>query len=173
MSPWCFAGVSTVSRWCPWLRLGGSGLLVLVVPLWCLNGVDGPYIGVFSRERLGVNLLAHADLNTSHLMSSDLMSADLISSDLLSLSLLSLSLSLFSSNFLFSLKAGVGHERSRKCESKQEGRGKEGRTAGRKEERDKGKGLAPECCVHLPICTYYFQTAASPVQFTSVGFKMW
>ena len=94
VSRWCLNAVSVVS----WLRLGGSGLLVLVVPLWCLNGVDGPYIGVFSRERLGVNLLAHADLNTSHLTSSDLMSADLISSDLLSLSLFCRSLSL---SFLF------------------------------------------------------------------------
>ena len=51
MSRLCFAGVSLVFCWCldgvsvvSWLRLGGSGLLVLVVPLWCLNGVDGPYI---------------------------------------------------------------------------------------------------------------------------------
>ena len=61
----------------------------------------------------------------------------------------------------------------RQEERKEGGRegGKEGRTAGRQEGR--GKGLAPECCVRLPICTCYFQTAAaSPAQFTSVGFKM-
>ena len=46
--------------------------------------------------------------------------------------------------------------------------GREGEKEGRQEERD--KGLAPECCVHLPIYTRYFQTAACPAQFTNVGF---
>jgi IS5 family transposase len=46
---------------------------------------------------------------------------------------------------------------------------------GRKEGRQKARnnGLAPRCCVHLPIYTCYFQTAASSAQFTSVGFTMW
>ena len=46
-----------------------------------------------------------------------------------------------------------------------------GRKEGWQEARD--NGLAPRCCLHLPICTCYFQTAASPAQFTGFGFKMW
>ena len=54
---------------------------------------------------------------------------------------------------------------------KKEGGREEGRKEGRQEARN--SGLAPRCCVHLPIYTCYFQTAASPTQFTCVGFKMW
>ena len=39
-----------------------------------------------------------------------------------------------------------------------------GKEGGRQEERN--KGLAPKCCVHLPIYTCYFQRVASPTQFT-------
>ena len=203
VSRWCLAGVSLVSRWCLgdasvvscWCLpgvllvsrrcLGGvlvaswwclSGLLVLVVPLWCLNGVDGLYIGVSSRERLGVNLLA-TQTWTLHILRLQTLCLRILSLQillsLLSLSLSLLSLSLFSSTFYSLLRrvlATSDHENA-KASRREEGRGKEGRTAGRKEERDKGKGLAPECCVHLPICTYYFQTAASRVQFTMCWFQ--
>ena len=56
------------------------------------------------------------------------------------------------------------------------GREKGGRKGGKEEpQEERDKGRAPEYCVHLPIytCYCYFQTAASPTQFTSVGFQMW
>ena len=59
--------------------------------------------------------------------------------------------------------------RKRKREGGREGR-KEGGPGGRQEERN--QGLAPNCCVHFPMYTCYFQRVAGPKQLANVGFKM-
>ena len=54
---------------------------------------------------------------------------------------------------------------------RRKGKKEGGRKEGRQEARN--NGLAARCCVHLPIYTCYFETAASSAQFTGLGFKMW
>ena len=64
-----------------------------------------------------------------------------------------------------------GRKEGRKQFDSRRGKKEGGRKEGRQEARN--NGLAPRCCVHLPIYTCYFQTAASSAQFTGFGFKMW
>ena len=52
-------------------------------------------------------------------------------------------------------------------------RGMQHRKARAQRQEEGNKGLAPKCCVHLPIFTWYCQRAASPTQFTSAGLTTW